>query len=159
MAFIELSVFAAIAVLSLVFSMLVFAAKKLLHAVLALTSVFALSAALFALLGQELVALLQLFIFVGGLSLYLMVTIAAEYRGSEYTRLSYIPIIAIVVAAAMLLPMAGIFYVQQQSNSFLSAASAGFSNYYAILYFIATMLFAVGIGSILVLKRLVRLVV
>jgi len=159
MALIEIAVFWVIAVLAVSFSLLVFAARRLLHAVLALTFVFALSAMLFLLIGQELIALLQLFIFVGGLALYLMVTIAAEYRSEEHTHLAYVPIIAIVVAAAMILPMVGILYMQQQSNSFLSAAGTDFSNYYAMLYFIATLLFAVGIGSILVLKRFVRLVV
>ena len=68
----------AIAAFTIISAAWVFLSRKLMHSVIALTIAFTGSASVFALLGQAEMALLQLFVFVGGLSTYLIVAVAAE---------------------------------------------------------------------------------
>ena len=66
---IELDVlYVLISVFAVISALLVFVFKKLLHAALALTVTFLASALLFAAIGQTFIGLLQILIFVGGLS-------------------------------------------------------------------------------------------
>ncbi len=156
---IEPYAFAIVAALIVASSFLVFVVKRILHAVIALTLVFIESALVFLLLGQTMLAMLQLFVFVGGLSTYLMVAIAAEMKISRMENVPLLIILAVVFFAGM---GAIIFYLPtslvQQSNSITLAAPQIFQDYYALLYAIALLLFAATIGSALVARRFARLV-
>lgn len=137
---------------------LVFVQRRLLHAVIALAVVAAVSALIFLYLGQPLVALLQLLIFVGGLSTYLMVAVAAEekrvsLRGTVVFTASFVLIAAVFIAVIYALP------AQAQSGaSFVALAGAALPQYYGIILATLFLLFAVAMASVLVIKKFSKLV-
>ena len=85
------------AVLTVLASLLVFVQRKLVHAVLALTTAFSASAILFLILNQPFIALLQILVFVGGLSTYLMVSLSNEEKNRRYFRMGFfIPVVVVL---------------------------------------------------------------
>ena len=151
-------VFFAIAAFTIVSAAWVFLSRKLMHSVIALTVAFTGSASVFALLGQAEMALLQLFVFVGGLSTYLIVAVAAEESKKEIM-LPRFAAMALAASAILIIFSASLGAGQQQAPSFASAAVSAFSSDYPLLAIIALTLFSAAIGSILVLRKHIRLVV
>ncbi len=148
-----------ISVLAVISALLVFVFKKLLHAALALTITFLASALLFAAIGQTFIGLLQILIFIGGLSAYLIAAVATENKGKEM--LKHAPFFASAVvlsiaftAIAMLVPQAA--YVQ---STFQQSSSIMFSQYYLILFILTLLLFSTAIGGVIIIKKFRRLVV
>ncbi len=139
---------------------LVFLERKLLNAVICLAVAAVGSSLLFLYLGQTLVALLQLFVFVGGLSTYLVVAVASEEKQSKTLGRARFLVAAVALAAVLSLVLSGIGLGQQQAgNSFASSALAAFGSQYAMLYAAAFLLFATAAGSVLVMRRFSRMVV
>lgn len=147
------------AILTALSSVLVFLQRKLVHAVLALTMAFSMSAVLFLVLNQTFVALLQLLVFVGGLSTYLMVSLANEEKGRRYIRISFfIPIvIALSIWFAYFAQLS--LHSETASGSSMDATfSVAIAQYYPLFYGIAALLFAAAFGSVLFIKKFSRLV-
>ncbi|MGC8676307.1 MAG: NADH-quinone oxidoreductase subunit J [Candidatus Micrarchaeia archaeon] len=154
-------------VLLLVIAALVFAAsagvfftKSLLRAVVLFALVATGSAILFALAGQSLAGVLQLVVFVGGISTYFVLSFSSDEKrtqefgvGGAAARIIAIAIIGAAVAGALLLAEPGAQAPAIQ-NSFATYASAALSSYYPVLYLIVLLLFAVALGSVLVMRAL-----
>lgn len=157
----DLYAFYAVAAITVVSALFVFIERKLMHAVVALSSAFFGSALLFFLLGQTMIALLQLLVFVGGLSTYLTVAIAAEEKKARMIRLPVFFAAAAAISAGMWLLLSG-YLPQTASNagtSFLSASASALQYSYPVFYVIAVLLFGATISGVMILKRLGRLVV
>lgn len=137
-----------------------FLSKRLLHAVLSLTFAFMGSALVFIYLGQSFIALLQLFVFVGGLSTYLVVAVAADQTKSNTETLKFVILLVAIALglSAILGSNASLFNQTSSSHSFTEAAIPAFNTYYPILFMLALLLFGTVIGSIIIIRRFVRLV-
>ena len=86
----DIYVFIALAALAVIASIFIFLQKRLIHAVLFLAIVFVSSSIIFLLLGQTLIAVLQMLIFVGGLSTYLIVAVATEEKGANLISIKWL---------------------------------------------------------------------
>ncbi len=157
----DLYAFYILAPLTVIASALIFVQKRLIRAVIAIIGVFIGSALVFLLLGQTIIPILQMLVFVGGISTYLIVAVATEEKSARLVSIPYLTIVAVIVFAAFML-MLGSTAIQQPSAptpSFLAAASSAMQSDYAILYLLAVLLFGVTIAGTLILKKFVRLVV
>ncbi len=157
----DIYAFAIVAAITLISAIFIFVEKKLVHAVIALSLAFLGSALLFFLIGQTLVALLQLVVFVGGFSTYLIVAVATEEKTAKLINLRNFLVLAFIlsVGSAVLmlsyLPTAN----ANHSTNFLLSASSAFQSSYALFYVIALLLFSVSISGVLIIRKFARLVV
>jgi len=151
--------YVSISVLAIISALLVFVFKKLLHAALALTVTFLVSALLFAAIGQTFIGLLQILIFVGGLSAYLIAAVATETKGKEM--LKHAPFFASTIALSIAFTAIA-FLVPQGAyvpSTFQQSSSAMFSQYYLVLFILTLLLFSTAIGGVIIIKKFRRLVV
>ena len=157
----DIYVFIALAALAVIASIFIFLQKRLIHAVLFLAIVFVSSSIIFLLLGQTLIAVLQMLIFVGGLSTYLIVAVATEEKGANLISIKWLLALSIVLSIGLSASI--LVHVPSQNapspSGFLGAASRAFSNSYAMLYMILVLLFSVSISGVLVLRKFTRLLV
>jgi len=148
-----------IALFTIAGALAVFLSRRLLHSVLALTAAFAGSAMVFLYMGQDLVALLQLFVFVGGLSTYLVVAVAGEEAKHSLSSLRFVPVLVVLAMALSTIFLGSGVSASSSGNSFTAAAGSAFIAYYPILFALALLLFSTVMGSIMIMKRFVRLMV
>jgi len=151
-----------LAALILVCASLIFILKDVLHVALALSAVFFVNSLIFLVIGQPLLALIQLFIMVGGVSVYLFVGVAAAgYSHFKYTNYWVLAIVAIAIFSALLYgvylhglsgPAAG----QPPSAYTTAQVAVSLSSKYTLIaiYSIALMLFLVALSAIPLLNRL-----
>ena len=137
----------------------VFLQKKSFHSVIFLALASTGSALIFLYVGQTLIALLQLLVFVGGLSTYLIVAIATEEKQAKMSSNIVFLVASMVIAAGLSLLVYTLQPVQIGNNDFSTIAQNAFSQYYALFFAAVFLMFAVGIGSVLVMKKFTRLVV
>lgn len=140
-------------------SLFVFFQRKLVHAVLALTMAFSSSSMLFLVLNQPFIALLQLLVFVGGLSTYLMISLSNEEKKAKYLRLAlFVPLVVVLTVwfyfFAQMAFTAYTFVGGSINNTFAMALE----NYYPLFFIFAVLLFATALGSVLFIKKLTKLV-
>lgn len=158
---IVLYAYAAISVIAAASAALMFLQKRLIYSAISLAVVFAASALMFLLLGQALLALIQLLVFVGGLSTYLIVAIATEEKTVRLFSPYAFVIAAIVISLALSL-FIGSVNVSGAAGSgpgIGAIASAAFKAYWPLFYAMMFLLLAATIGTVVVAKRFVRLVV
>ncbi|MCL4364939.1 MAG: NADH-quinone oxidoreductase subunit J [Candidatus Marsarchaeota archaeon] len=157
---IGLYVFYAIAALVITSSILVFVQKRLIHAVIALAVVFFGSALVFFIIGQTLVALLQLVVFVGGFSTYLIVAVATEEKNARLIRFPVFAVLSVLLFAGIVFALQGIPSQQfGEGNNFLTAAASALATDYAMLYIMAALLFAATIGGVMIIKKFTKLLI
>lgn len=145
---------------TVVSALCVFLSKRLMHAVVSLALAFLGTAVAFLVIGQTLIAILQMIVFVGGLSTYLVVAVAADERNSAMLRIPYFiaALAALLVAVALAiwqLPQGSIVY----GSAFLASFSSALEGQYAVLYVITALLFGTLISSVLILRKFTKLVV
>jgi NADH:ubiquinone oxidoreductase subunit 6 (subunit J) len=155
----ELPIFISVSALTVCASYAVLAEKQIFRSVIALTLAFTGSSLLFMFLDQTFVAFLQLFIFVGGLSTYLIVAIAAEETKKKPISIAYFTVLALLLSAGLSAIAVRSGPASVHGSSFLGAASAAISSYYPMLYAFALLLFACTLGSVIVLRKHIRLIV
>jgi len=138
------------------FGAAVFLERKLIRAVIYLAFAAISSALVLLYLGQAFIAMLQLLVFVGGLSTYLIVAVAIEEKGKK--TLSNLSFVAFAVISALVLLQLTAFSANQSASpaDFVSSAQQAFGSYYALFYICVVLLFASAMGSVLVLKRFAR---
>lgn len=156
MAFDLLSI--ALALATVLGGIAVFLSQRLLRSVMFLAATAVFSALIFIYLGQTLLALLQLLVFVGGLSTYLLVAVATEERKSKMINVMNFAIAGIVISLAISALVSSPETSQPGTNSFGLVAEAAFQQYYALLLAAVFLLFAVAVGSVLVMKKFAKLV-
>jgi NADH-quinone oxidoreductase subunit J len=150
-------IFGVAAVVAIGASLFMFKAREMTHAMLAFLFVTISAAALLVVLDLPLLALLQLFIMVGGVSTYLFVGVSSENLSRfRHSSLSVLVVLAIALAVVPVYKIAsGVQSLGAQSNSLSTAfiTSAVGANL-ALFYMLAILLFGVGIGSIMMMKGL-----
>jgi NADH:ubiquinone oxidoreductase subunit 6 (subunit J) len=148
----------ALAAILLASSAAVFILKKIMHAVIALTLAFTSSALIFIYLGETMIGLLQLFIFVGGLSTYLIVVISNEDKGKVYGRLPAFIAVAAITTVVMLFAVGSLPQsLALTNNNMIQTAPDAFEDYYPLLYALAALLFSAAAGTVLFIKKFVKL--
>ncbi len=137
----------------------IFLSRRVIHSIIAVTFAFAGSAALFAYMNQVMLALLQLFIFVGGLSTYLMVAVASEDSSMPLgvSRFVFILIVAGIGLSVILLGNAATPQASYATQT--QPPGASLPAYYSLIFAMVALLFSGVLGSVLIIKRFVRLVV
>lgn len=140
----------------------IFIFKDTLHIALALSAVFFVNSLIFLFINQPLLALIQLFIMVGGVSIYLFVGVAsASYSHFRYTNYALLTVAFIAIFIVMVYGVYSTGAVSgpqsQAPNTYgLGQIASSFGSTYSImaLYAITIMLFLLALGSIPLLNRL-----
>ncbi|MDE1761976.1 MAG: hypothetical protein KGH78_02155 [Candidatus Micrarchaeota archaeon] len=135
--------------------------RELFKAAIGLAFVFIAVSGFVLLMGQPLLALFQLFILVGGLSTYLIVAVASEAR-TQFNHVDWRMFVGVFVVLAIVLTYAvsvNTPHVLGSGGETSQELISSISNYYALMAAVAFAVFAIGIGSILLIKRVVALVV
>lgn len=148
-----------LAAATIIFGLALFIQRKLMHSVIFLALAATASAFIFLYLGQVLVAMLQLLIFVGGLSTYLIVAIATEERHVKMSNAAAFFAVSLVIAVGLFYSVFNLQEGAHAGNSFSTVAQGAMSQYYALLFAAIFLVFAVSIGSVVVIKRFAKLVV
>jgi NADH:ubiquinone oxidoreductase subunit 6 (subunit J) len=145
--------------LTLLSGILIFVRKKLLHSVIFLALSTVGISFVFLYLDQSLVALMQLLVFVGSLSTYLIVAVASEEK-KEIRKGVVGFFVATAIMLSFLLPFVlGVGEGQVAANSFSSSAASAFSSNYAFLFASVFLLFAATLGSVVIIKKFSKMVV
>lgn len=152
---IDVIIFTIAAILALIATAVMFVAKDILHSAAALTIVFFINSVFFLLLGQPLLAVVQLFIMIGGIATFLFVGVASHtysnFRPSNVQRLS---IIWVIVFLMLLVPLNSIRIPQTQANTFDFANIAySLTANPAIFYLMLLTMFGIALGAIMLLRR------
>ncbi len=152
---IDLALFLIISVIGLAVSFFVFTVKDILHAALMLSALFFVNSLYFFMLGQPLLAVVQLFIMIGGITTFLFVGVAsAPYSKFKYTSITGLAVLCAIVFIIIILPLNYVQITPLQSNIFNSGSigeSLGTS--LMMFYLMLLTLFGVALGAILLLKK------
>ncbi|HIH50572.1 MAG: NADH-quinone oxidoreductase subunit J [Candidatus Micrarchaeaceae archaeon] len=152
----EAAIFIVAATLDVASIALIYIFKDVLHSVIALASAFIMNSAFFMILGQPFLALVQLFIMVGGVATYAFVGVASAGY-SKFRHTNRMIFMAAYVALFILLAYSVLRPNQPESGQpalpTISLTQALGQNI-ALLYLIAIVLFGVAFGSIIMMKKL-----
>jgi len=151
--------FAAVATLEIISAMLVFTFRNVLHSVLALSMTFLFNSILFLAMQQTLLALIQLFIMVGGVSTYIFVGVSSsglsKFRHTSLLALGILaPLLIVAYATNLVYVIQGTSTQENQVTGLMIKSALGAN--IGILYVIAFVLFATGLSSIILLKSMGR---
>jgi NADH-quinone oxidoreductase subunit J len=155
------ALFIILALLEILSAILMFLFKDILHAVLALSALFVVNSAIFLVVNQPFLALLQLFIMVGGVSTYIFVGVSSgsysKFRNTNYTVLAIIYVVMFLLFSIKLLQMQVQPIVTEQNALTGSLIMQSLGQNVGLLYLLAILLFGAGFGSIVLMKKLERL--
>jgi NADH:ubiquinone oxidoreductase subunit 6 (subunit J) len=147
-------IFAIIAVVELASAAGIFLLRDVMHSALALAVMFLVNSAAFLALGEPLLAIIQLFILVGGVATYLFVGVASDHPNERrHTNFVAFSILSILMFAFVAYPYIGYFTGAPSAQLNSSAISSEFSSGYQLLYVLVILLFGSALGSILLLKN------
>ena len=151
----------AIAAVMLVPAILMFLQRKLIRAVMCLAIAAVGGALLLLYLGQDLAALLQLFVFVGCLPLYLMMSAAPENWQVTVRDAIKLLVADVVIGGGICLPFAlsGGGGTQLAGNDFTAAVASSLGGQYALAYAAVFLAFASAIGAAIVIRRFSKVAV
>lgn len=154
----EITIFilAIVAILEFAAISFIFISRSILHSVLSLTLAFVANSALFLLMKQPFLAIIQLFVLVGGISTYALVGVAsASFSKFPHTNKIAFVAVFIILSLAILYPIFGLKIVPSTQNQFGSQQiKYGIENYMGLFYLITAMLFGTAIGSIVLFKSI-----
>ncbi|MGB9732562.1 MAG: NADH-quinone oxidoreductase subunit J [Candidatus Micrarchaeia archaeon] len=148
---------AAVEIFTVASAILVYVPKSIMRSAVALALAFfgGSIAMLFAM--QSFLALLQLLVFVGGISAYFIIALSLENEKNMSTKRTYFLVLAVGITLslfAMFLASGGNAIQPQYPNSFVSSFMEIENNSYYFLYLVAFTPFAGAIGGIIIIKRL-----
>ncbi|MDE1827662.1 MAG: hypothetical protein KGH65_00675 [Candidatus Micrarchaeota archaeon] len=157
----ELALFVLLTVVGILAAVAVLSQKSLFKSAIALAILFAVVSGYILMLGQTLISLFQLLILVGGLSTYLVVAVAAEGTiNFRHVSARGFSVIFVVLAAVL------IYATAMNSNaSFISAPdisqeiALAIGGSFGIIAAVVFLMFAVGIGSVMLIKKAIKTVV
>ncbi|MGI0133604.1 MAG: hypothetical protein ACREBW_01425 [Candidatus Micrarchaeaceae archaeon] len=149
-------IFFMLAAIEIISIALIFVFKDVLHSVLALSMAFFFNSVLFLALGQPLLALIQLFIMVGGVSTYIFVGVASiGYSNFRHTRFAALAALSVAAFLIFSYKMLSVQLPEAQANVFsMQSVGPAIAANVALFYVIIFMVFSIGLGSILLLKRI-----
>jgi hypothetical protein len=153
---VQFVLFVLLSLLELASLALLFVFKDPLHAVVSLAAAFSISALLFLTLSQPFLALIQLFIMVGGVATYLLVGVAATGASSPVrTNHVALALFAIALFFAIYYGVSGANFIGVQGNLLSGQMiAAGLSQNVPLLYLAMFMLFGIGTGAIVLLRKM-----
>ena len=139
-----------------VLGLLVFIFKNMLYIILSLMFIFLISAFLFFMLNQPLLAILQIIISVGGISTYMFVTVASiEFSKFKFSSFAKVGLLSAIVFAIIVYPLKTIFFTESGMNVITQQIiSSTMTNQIFNIFIISLVLFGTSIGSIILLKKL-----
>lgn len=157
----ELLLFIFLAAVGVVAGIVLLAQKSLFKSAISLAILFVAVGGFILLTGQTLITLFQLFILVGGLSTYLIVAVASE-RESTFRHVDMRVFAAVFIVFGALMVYAIVANTQggtPTTPGALVEVAASINSYYGLMGAIVFLMFALGIGSIMLIKKVVRIVV
>lgn len=148
--------FIALALVELLSIALIFVFKDVLHSVLSLAMAFFVNSLLFLMLDQPLLALLQLFVMVGGIATFLFVGVASVGASRfVHTNLPFLLALSVAFFLITFYLAAGTPFPVQQQNPLSGTAIAGeLASGSGQLYAMVFALFGVALGAIIMLRRI-----
>lgn len=149
-------IFVAVALAALVSSILIFIFRDTLHAIIALTMLFLANSFLFLMLDQVLLAVIQLFIMIGGISTFLFVGAASsQLPRFRFTRVASLLALWAAVFAVIAYPVLGMGFSTNGSNVFANyGIASSVQSSIAVFYALAILVFGVGLGAVMLLKSM-----
>ena len=156
---IEIFTFVLIAIFTIGAAFFVYLSKSIMRSAIALALTFFGGSLAILFTGESILALMQLLIFVGGLSTYFIITLSLEREKSRNVNLMYFSILAIAVISSliiMFMQLSEPTNAQIMQNGFLTSFANNEESTYYLLYIIAFLPFAGAIGSILLIRRFVK---
>jgi NADH:ubiquinone oxidoreductase subunit 6 (subunit J) len=156
-----LFVFAVLSALAVISAYLVALERSVFHSALSLAAVFTFGSLLLLFIGQYVIALLQLFVLVGGLSVYLVVSVASEakipFRKASIPMLIILSVFLFALLSYYMIPGLYNGTVQGLGNAssgsaIYNEAAASLSNMWQLVAIVLLFMFAIGIGGIVVIK-------
>jgi NADH-quinone oxidoreductase subunit J len=148
--------FAVLSLVELASLMLLYLLKDALHSVLALAVALSASALILLALQQPLIALMQLFITVGGIATYLLAAVASvDTKPSVSANMAALALLSIALFATLCYVTSGTGFTMQQGavlsvQSIVSSMSANVT----LLYTVTLALFCIGIGAIALMRKI-----
>lgn len=151
-----LALFMILSLLEILSATLIFVFKDILHAVLAFSLVFVFNSALFFVLAQPFLALLQLFIMVGGVSTYIFVGVgSASYSKFRHTNYTFLIVTYLAVFISFSYRITSVTPIIPETNLLSTTLiSQSISSNLGLLYIIVLTLFGIGLSSIVLMKKL-----
>lgn len=155
----SVELFSIVSVVMIISGISIFYQKSIMRAVIALSISFIASSLIFFILNQQFIALLQLFVFVGGMSTYLIVAVSSEYKKINKIDFIKIGVAAIIISMSFSLLFTVINFNASNTAPGMSVYFAtAFEEYYPVLVAAVIMLFLAAIGSVIVIRKFVTLV-
>ncbi len=150
----EYAVFWAIAAALGVSMLFVFRSRNMLHVMIGFSLVFVVGAVVFFMLNLPLLALLQLFIMVGGVSTYVFVGVSSEsLSGFRHTSIGLLALLMALLIAMPLYRIGGLQIGSGANTLSNGIIAASMGSDMGLFYMIALMLFGIGVGSIIIMRR------
>jgi NADH-quinone oxidoreductase subunit J len=144
--------FAAASIAAVIFTLGMLLFREIVHAVFSLVLLLATVSLLFVFLGQPLLAIIQLFIMVGGIATYFMISSAsANLHQFKRTNIPLFIVIAAIMFAALAYPL---MQSRVQNYSTYSAFTGTLFAYNQPVFFlIIIVLFGISISALLLFKK------
>ncbi len=136
---------------------MIFMLRDILHVGVALSILFFFNSLIFLAADQPLLAIVQLFVMVGGISTYLIIGVASiPVSKFRHARVSYIVAFGIMIFIAMLYPMLSGMSFSPATPIQLSASAleSEMGSHIGVFYVLTLLVFAAGTGSIALFKRI-----
>jgi NADH-quinone oxidoreductase subunit J len=138
-------------------ALFIFKTKDMVHAILAFAVLAVVISALMLVLGLPLLALLQLFIMIGGVSTYLFVGASSENLSKfNHTNLPLLAALSLIIALPLIYWLGPIASGNSANVLSTSALNGYISSDLQLFYLIAVLLFGVGVGSVLIIRKTVN---
>ncbi len=133
-----------------------FNSNEMMHAALFLAAVFFMNAIAFLILNQQLLAVIQLMIMVGGIATYIFVSVAPVKKPSfNGTNMPALALLSILIFIAIAYPLVQKGYISNSTTNY-SFDVTSMLNYVtfnvSIFYIITIMLFTSALGAIIIMK-------
>lgn len=146
-----------IALLEIISASMIFILRGIMHVGVALSVLFFFNSLMFLAANQPLLAIIQLFVMIGGIATYLMIGVASiPLSKFKHARLPYIFMFAVAIFVVVMYPMlSGMSFsnvVQTQLTAATLESEQGGS--IGIFYILTLLLFSTGLASIVLFKRI-----
>jgi hypothetical protein len=147
----------AVGVVEIFVALALFRLKDMLHIGIALSLLFFFNSVVFLIASQPLLAVLQLFVAIGGISTYFIIGVAAlGVSKFKYARFGLLSVSALLLFLLLVYSVGGAFGYHTTSSNPIGAEEAGlqFEGYVPVFYIMTLMIFGAGLGSTALFKKI-----
>lgn len=145
-----------IAILEILSAVLIFRFKDMLHVGITLSVLFFFNSIVFLVAQQQLLAVVQLFVMIGGISTYFIIGVAS-LNLSNFKHIRIIPIVvfAVVVLLVISLPLFSLSFSGSPNGPItMNTLASEFVGNIGLFYILTLLIFAVALGSIAMFNRI-----